>query len=129
MPYRDLYSRIAVSQSIAPQVISSGAVSGTGVDLLGHNSAMVVFNFGAVAGSGVLNCKVQESADNSTFTDVAAADLEGSITNPATAATVQRVGYKGASRYIRAVATLASGTSVACGATVDLGRGHILAEA
>lgn len=117
---RDLYNNLAVAQSVAPAVQTATA-TGTAVDLLGFNSAMIVINCGAIAGSGNFTPKLQESDDNSTFTDVAAGDLHGSFVSALAAATVYKVGYRGVKRYIRPVLTLNSGTSIAAGVTVIKG--------
>jgi hypothetical protein len=53
--------------------------------------------------------KVQESTDNSTFTDVADTDLIGLTGNTSgvaqTASTVVKVSYVGTKRYIRVITT------------------------
>ena len=58
--------------------------------------------------------KLQESSDNSTFTDVAAADMVGSFTNFSTNAqqnTYQRVSYIGSLRYVRFGLTVSGATT------------------
>lgn len=105
---RDLKSNIDLAQSLAPQARTSSA-NGTGIDLQGYNSAIVVFNPGTIT-DGTHTPKVQESDDNSTYTDVAAADLLGSFSDLASN-TIQRVGYRGYKRYIRAVITVAGATT------------------
>lgn len=102
---RDLKNNLSVSQSLAPASRTASA-NGTGVDLQGKGAAAVVFHPGAIA-SGTWTPSVEESDDNSSFSAVAAADLEGTLGNLA-ANTIQRVGYKGVKRYIRAVLTTAS---------------------
>jgi len=121
MAKRDLYSNIGVSTTIAPAVVSATG-NGTGVDLRGFQSATVAYTVGAIVGSGNITPKLQESDDNSTFTDVAAGDLLGSFPAVLLTGTAFRVGYKGSKRYIRAVSTLNSGTSVAVSAVVLLGH-------
>lgn len=122
MTTRGLTDNIEDLQTIAPAV-ATVSVDGTACDLRGAQSAAVLFSFGAIAGAGNMTVKVQES-DTTTggdFTDVAADQLEGTIATPAITASRQRIGYKGYKRYIRAVATLNSGTSVAVAATVVRG--------
>lgn len=104
---RDLYNNLGIVQSIAPAVQTATA-TGTAVDLLGFNSAMVVISTGAIVASGNFTPKLQESDDNSTFTDVAAADLHGSFATALAASTAYKVGYRGFKRYIRPVLTLNS---------------------
>lgn len=121
--YRDTVSNTDVSQSVAP-ASKTGSANGTGVDLRGADSAQVIVNVGAIGGSGDMTITIEESdALASGYSTVAAADLEGSFSDPLLTATVEAVGYKGAKRYIRAVHTLNSGTSVTLGATVL--RGHL----
>ncbi len=55
--------------------------------------------------------KMQDSPDNSVWTDVAAANLEGSFSDLRTTE-VQRVGYKGNQQYIRAALALAGTTPI-----------------
>lgn len=119
---RDLQNNIELAASIVPAVQSASG-NGTGVDLQGADSATVVFNTGAVAGSGNFTASVEESDDNSAFTAVAAGDLLGTLTDPLAASAAYSVGYRGGKRYIRAVLTKNSGTSIAAGAVVV--KGHL----
>jgi len=97
-----------VKTSLAPAARTSSA-NGTGIDLAGFPSATVAFIVGAIT-DGTHTPKVQESDDDSTYTDVAAADLIGSLAALA-ASTNQRVGYRGTKRYIRAVSTITGSPS------------------
>lgn len=115
MSTRDIKNNIKAHVSIAPQVVTTGAQSGTAIDTRDADAAAVIFTFGAIVGAGAMTVKLQES-DTTTggdFTDVAAADQEGTVVTPALTGTTQVLGYKGSKRYIRPVATLDSGTSVA----------------
>ena len=97
-----------VQNSLAPAARIATA-NGSGVDLASFASATVAFSVGTIT-DGTHTPKVQESDDNSTFTDVAAADLIGTLA--ALASNVnQRVGYRGTKRYIRAVTTIAGATT------------------
>ncbi|MCH7944128.1 MAG: hypothetical protein IIB67_12995 [Proteobacteria bacterium] len=107
MTTRDLKSNIDIVTSLAPAARTATA-SGTGVDLRGYESAVATFVTGTVT-DGTHTPSVEESDDDSTYTAVAAADLLGSLADLASD-TVQRVGYRGGSRYIRAKIT-ASGTT------------------
>lgn len=104
----DLVNVIGASTSLAPAARTTTA-NGTGIDLSGFNSAVVLLVVGAIT-DGTHTPKVQESDDNSTYTDVAAADLIGSL-SALTASTNQKVGYKGNKRYIRAVTTITGSPS------------------
>lgn len=109
---RDFESNIKVSNSILPQSLTAAA-NGTGVDIRGYNKAVVVFHAGAIGGTTPsFLFAVQESDDNSTFNDAAAADLQGTaptVTTTNTGTTV--VGYIGNKRYLRAIAKTVTGTS------------------
>jgi len=130
MTSRDLKSNVDASQSLAPAERTASA-NGTGIDTRNHDSAMVVFNIGLYTDGGWTPA-VEESDDNSIFTAVAAADLEGAFTaiNDASADnTTQRVGYKGNKRFIRAVLTEAGAspapsTGLVAGATISRGHPH-----
>ncbi|MBB3743726.1 hypothetical protein FHX10_003225 [Rhizobium sp. BK591] len=121
MASKDLYNNIGIVQAVAPQVLTATNTS-SGVDLAGFESATVVISTGAIVASGNFTPKLQDSADNSTFADVAAADLMGSFPSALAATTVYKVGYKGSKRYVRSVLTQNSGTSIA--ASVDIVRAH-----
>lgn len=105
---KDQKSNIGVATSLAPAA-RTATTNGTGVDLAGYNAATIAFVVGAIT-DGTHTPSVQESDDNVTFTAVAAADLIGTLANLA-ANTNQRVGYKGAKRYLRAVTTVAGATT------------------
>lgn len=80
----------------------TATANGSTIDL--QNCSAAVFVFTQVAwtdGSHALS--LQESDDNSTFTAVAAGDMDGTPpTVSASGTTVTRVGYMGAKRYVRA---------------------------
>ncbi len=122
---RDLKSNIKAVQSLVP-ISRNAAGNGLGVDTLGFNSASVLFASGAIGGtaSPTFTFEVQESADNSTFTAVADADIRGIEPVVTTAGAVSQVGYIGNKRYIRAILKTVSGTSptLDCAATVILGH-------
>lgn len=121
MASRDNYNNIGVSVAIAAAVLTVTTTS-AGIDLAGFESATAVINTGAIAGSGNFTPKLQESSDNATFADVAAADLIGTFPAVLAASSIYKVGYKGAKRYIRLVLTLNSGTSIT--AAADIIKGH-----
>ncbi len=120
---RDLVNNIAAVQVLGAVVVSA-TLTGSALDLLGFNSAAIVINTGAIAGSGDYTAKLQES-DTTTggaFADVAAGDLEGTFPASLEADSVVKVGYKGFKRYLRLVITKNSGTSIAAGAVLI--KGH-----
>lgn len=127
MALRDLLNNLKVVQPIVPQVLTGTVLTGvTAVDTRDFDSAVVLFNSGAIVAAGLLTPSVHESDDNSTFTLVAAADLEGTALVDLTASATQKVGYKGTKRYIKPALAYVSGTSVAVEALVILGKAHNL---
>jgi len=120
---RDIKNNLDAVGSIDPASITA-STNGSGVDLRDFDGAMVVFQAGtADTGSGneTYTPSLEESDDNSVYSAVAASDLEGALVNM-TANSVQRVGYKGAKRYVRAVMTL-GGTTPSLDASALVVRG------
>jgi len=120
---RDIKNNVDGVGSIDPASITA-TTNGSGVDLRDFDGAMVVFQAGAAdtgSGNETYTPSVEESDDNSSFSSVAASELEGVLANM-TANSVQRVGYKGAKRYVRAVLTL-GGTTPSIGASALVVRG------
>ncbi len=123
MSSADLYNNLDVVQSLPPAARTANA-NGAGVDMHGFHGAMVVVSTGTIT-DGTHTIEVQESDDNSTFTAVADADLQGS--EPAIAAAndnqVYRIGYMGTKRYIRVAVTVAGATTGGVYGAVVV-RGH-----
>jgi hypothetical protein len=122
---RDLASNIGVAQTLAP-VDYSATTKGTAIDLRDYDSAAVIVNTGAITSAGKYVVSVQES-DTTTdgdFGDVGAADLVGSLPSELAATSAYKISYVGNKRYIRAVITKTSGTSIAAGAVFALGHSH-----
>lgn len=117
----DAKSNVSVAQSLVPASRTT-TVNGTGVDLAGFDAAVVVLDLGAAGGTTPsFTFEIQESSDNSSFTAVAAADLDSGQPAAVTAgAAVVKVGYRGIKRYLRAAITAATGTTptLVCSATV-----------
>ena len=123
---RDIKNNLDGVSSIDPASITV-TTNGSGVDLRDFDGAMVVFQAGAAdtgSGNETYTPSMEESDDNSSFSAVAVSDLEGALVNM-TANSVQRVGYKGAKRYVRAVLTLGGTTpSIDASALVVRGLPH-----
>jgi hypothetical protein len=111
---RDAYSNITVRETLTIATRTASA-NGTGVDryLSGaaFQDALIIVHTGTIT-DGTHAVDVQESDDNTTFTSVAASELQG--TEPSIGASDDNkmyvVGYKGLKRYLR-VAVTASGTT------------------
>ena len=117
----DLKNNIEPAISLAPAARNASA-NGTGIDLQGYESALVIVTCGAIT-DGTHTPKVQESdASGSGYTDVAAGDLIGALA-ACSANALQTVGYKGSKRYIRVVMTIAGATTGAV-ASALVARGN-----
>lgn len=124
----DLLNTSVVKQSISPRLVT-GTVNGTGVDTAGHARALFRLDLGTITGTTpTVTLRMQESADNSAFTDVATADLIGGAQLAAIDGTtddnVYAREYAGNKRYLRWACTAVSGTSpsLPTAATVVLGQ-------
>lgn len=124
MASKDLYNNLKLVSSVVPAVNSAGTVTGTTVDTAGYESALMTVNVGAVAGAGDVTLKLQHSDTTTSgdFVDVPDAQLQGEIPAALVAATTYKQGYLGAKRYVRALGTLNSGTSVAYSVDFLLGN-------
>jgi hypothetical protein len=120
----DMASRVSAAQTLAPSAASSDQTGDT-VDLAGFDSAAVLIDVGAHT-DGTHDFTVEESDDDSTWSDVASDDLIGSTPTidgaSGNANQTHEVGYVGSSRYLR-VSTSTSGTTdgAVYGATVVRG--------
>ncbi len=117
---RDLYSGLNVVQMSAP-VIRTADVNSASIDTRGYDSLMLVGLVGisgdTLSGSVMVELEVEESDDDSTWTDVADADLMNYVsgTNTGTFAVIDDpaeddaryiTGYRGSKRYVRVVGNL-----------------------
>jgi len=96
---------ITTHQSIAPgshEIAADYGLEGNSVDVLG-STAVVNFNAGAVGAGGTVDVKIQESDDDSSWSDwysFTQADADNDNT-------VQEKEYTGSKQYIRVVSTVA----------------------
>lgn len=117
---------LALVNSITPAARNAATtVNGTSADLSAVDACTVSFVPGVVT-DGTHTPKVQESNDNSSFTDVAAGDQIGTLAVLATGV-IQTVVYRGAMRYVRAALTTAGATTGAVAAAVIV-KGHNFAS-
>ncbi len=98
-----LEEKLKVVNGITSQLQTAGTVNGTGIDTRDFDEALIVLNAGATSGSGTLDVKVQDSADNSSFTDISGAAFTQITTATDVANYVGRVRTKAYRRYIRIV--------------------------
>lgn len=122
---RDIANNVGLAASLVPAV-QSATLKGSAVDLLGFESVVLVVNTGAIAGDGlyVMSMQHSDTSVDGDFVDVPAADRVGTLPAALEASTVYKQGYIGNKRYVRAVITKTSGTSIAAGAVFVKGRPH-----
>lgn len=124
MALRDFTNNADVEESIRPQVATAD-VDGEGVDLRGSDAVMFAVTVGAVTGgTGDASVTLEESDDNITFTDVAAADILGTEPVAIAANTAYQFGYSGESRYVRATFGIGTETNVAVSTVAIRGDLH-----
>lgn len=114
---KDMENTTKVTVGHTPQVTNADA-DGTSCDLQLYDWCLILFDVGdsadTLSGSNYIECEIEESADDSTFTDVADSDLVSYVagTNDGTAAlindpaedqTVVVACYIGSKRYVRGV--------------------------
>jgi len=129
---KDLKSNITVQQILAAQTATDDVLS-SAVDRKGSESLVIAFNIGAsgdtLAAGLYWTPSLVESDNNSDYTDVAAADIDGTLTviNADTVTSVV-VGYKGSKRYVKAklVDTGTTTNGILVSATAIKGHLHIV---
>lgn len=104
---KDLKNHLDAVNSIDPGDYTA-TINGSGVDLQGFDGSAVVFSVGTVT-DGIHTPKLEESDDNSNWNDVVLSDQEGTLSDLVSGIN-QRVGYKGAKRYLRAALTVSGAT-------------------
>lgn len=110
---RDLFHNVLVTQHLSP-INSMVTRTSTTVDLQGYNSASVVVAVGqsgdTLSGSVYWTLKLQHSDDDSSYSDVTAAELNSAnatvvVNSSSLDRTSYSFGYAGNKRYLKAVAT------------------------
>lgn len=97
----------------------TATVTGTGLDFLtGDGNCYAIQNVGTVSGTTpTLDGKIQESSDNSTFTDITGA----TFTQVTASTSLLAINFQRTKRYLRYVGTIA-GTSPSFGLDVIIGE-------
>lgn len=65
-----LTQRIGLTAAINPQVVNNQTKTTGGIDLSVFHRALFLLEIGAVTGGGTISAKLQESTDNSSFSDL-----------------------------------------------------------
>lgn len=125
MPATDIVRDLAAAQTIAPSTYSSDQ-TGSSVDLQNFHAAAVLIDAGAHT-DGTHDFTVEESDDDSSWSDVASSDLIGSTPtidgSSSNTGQVHEVGYVGSKQFIR-VTTTTSGTTTGAAYGVLVVRSH-----
>jgi hypothetical protein len=104
----DLKNLVTIGQSIAP-VSNNATATGTGVDCEnGDVRTHAIISTGVVTGSYIYTIQMQESTDNSTWTNIAD---PGALSANVTAAGIKILSFQRTKRYVTALLTKVSGTS------------------
>lgn len=125
MIVRDLRNNVDTALSLSPAARVNGTANGTAIDLRGYDSAFVHVAFG-VWTDGTHTPSLEHSDDGTAFSAVGTANQDGTfsaVSGTAGAHTVQRVGYIGDKRFVRAVITVTGATTGAL-SEVSVVRGH-----
>ena len=125
----DGQAQITAAKSIAPGAYTA-TTNGSSVDTTDYDSATAYFIPGTWT-DGSHTPKLQDSPDNTTWTDVASTNLIGAFAAVTSAGTMvaQKVGYVGTNRYLRAVTTVSGATTGATYAVpIILSRGKKLPQ-
>lgn len=122
---RSVYDNVKSIVSLVPAVRTATA-NGTGVDTMGYTTAKLAVSAGTIdlaSTDETYSFKVQDSADNSTFADVASLSAVAvTANNDMKNIRVDGLGTS-VRRYVRAVLTAGGTTpSIACSAVFELGR-------
>ncbi|ACM39172.1 MULTISPECIES: hypothetical protein [Rhizobium/Agrobacterium group] len=135
---KDLHSSISRVVAIGNATLTADNTP-TAIDLRGYDSAEICLDIGVggitFSGTNKIEFVLTHSDDNTTYTNVADADMLGvsgisngiikALTAAHAAAAVYRYGYKGGKRYLKLLADFGGthGTGTPIAASVILGNG------
>ena len=91
--------------------ITAAVVNGTGIDCQGFEVAAAILNSAPTGAGTTSDCKLQESADNSTFVDVAGGTFAQLTTAGGAKIQVMNIKLANRLRYLRLVHTGAGGSA------------------
>lgn len=105
---RNIGAFIGAKKAIKPTNAGAGAINGTGFDRTGEQSCTFIVMCGDASGSPsaqTVDCKLQDSADNSTFADVSGATADQLTGDDESA--YKDFNLSGLRQYVRLVVTVA----------------------
>jgi len=103
---KDIGAYIDAATAISPRNSGAATVNGTGLSRDGRRSGVVLGSVGAVSGAPTavsIQFKLQDSADNTTFADVAGASATATAANSEVEFDVDLSGLK---KFVRVVAVV-----------------------
>lgn len=114
MSHEPLRAAGAVVTSIYAQAPAAGTVNGASLDASNYDEVLVVAAVGTILAAHTLDIKVQESADDSTFTDITNAAFSQFLPTNHRKTVLGRVkvGNSTRKRYLRAVGTSVGATAI-----------------
>lgn len=107
MNMHKIQETVSITDALAAASRGAGTVTSTGIDLTDYKGDVLWHISRGNAGVGTLDAKVQESADNSSWTDVSPALAITQLTAAGTAKLAIRV-RQATKRYVRISATVAA---------------------
>lgn len=103
-----LKESLKIAVGIEPALRSPATATGTSVDCLGYAEALIVLDVGLATATGSLAVKVQDSDDNSTFTDITSATFATVTVANDHNQYVGNILLKNKGRYVRVVGVLST---------------------
>lgn len=106
---------------IHPQTLNNASANTGGIDMSKFRRALFVVDVGAVTGGGSLTAKLQESTDDSTYTDVSGGSATAITASSKVATLEMRAGQlSSGKKYVRCRLTEGGSQNVVC-ACIALG--------
>ena len=116
---------VKTQQHINPVSQAAATVNGTGVDTSGFNTAQFLINLGVIAAGQTVDAKVQESDDNSTWTNVTGAAIpQVPDTGDDTLRIIELRSLAGRKKFLRMELVVAGAGATLVAVSVLLGRAH-----
>lgn len=125
MKYFEIYDskEVRVEELIAMDTYTS-TQTGSGIDIAAYEGKISVFVTSDVTNAGTLSIKIQDSADNESFADVAAIEAAAFTVITDAVSGVYALNYdtQKCRKYIRAVCTMAGGCNSVAFSVFSMGK-------
>jgi hypothetical protein len=116
-----IHQALKYMQSLVPASRTAASTDGTGIDCQGFEEALVIFDLNTIASTGTADVHVEESDDNSTFTDITSAVFSQKTAASDITPYVARIDLTKHARYLRAVLACDGSNAVIAGVAFLLG--------